>query len=130
MRLSLLKNIMRVTMIGAGYVGLVSGACFAAFGHNFTCVDKDPERIEALRRGIIPIYGPDLSDLVATNGHPARVDHCSDAGEGHKTVRDPLRPHLPMDAIHGAHCAAESASRSKLLIADPGQWLRRIGPLA
>lgn len=64
---------MRVTMIGAGYVGLVSGACFAAFGHNVTCVDKNPEKIEALRRGIIPIYEPGLSDLVATNVHEERL---------------------------------------------------------
>ncbi|MFY9699287.1 MAG: UDP-glucose 6-dehydrogenase, partial [Rhodoplanes sp.] len=55
---------MRVTMIGAGYVGLVSGACFAAFGHYVTCVDKDPEKIEALRGGAIPIYEPGLSDMV------------------------------------------------------------------
>jgi UDP-glucose 6-dehydrogenase len=58
---------MRVTMIGAGYVGLVSGACFADFGHHVTCVDKDAGRIAALRRGEIPIFEPGLVDLVATN---------------------------------------------------------------
>ena len=58
---------MRVTMIGAGYVGLVSGACFADFGHHVTCVDKDAGRIAALRRGEIPIFEPGLADLVATN---------------------------------------------------------------
>jgi UDPglucose 6-dehydrogenase len=58
---------MRVTMIGAGYVGLVSGACFADFGHHVTCVDKDAGRIAALKRGEIPIFEPGLADLVATN---------------------------------------------------------------
>jgi UDPglucose 6-dehydrogenase len=58
---------MRITMIGAGYVGLVSGACFADFGHHVTCVDKDAGRIAALRRGEIPIFEPGLADLVATN---------------------------------------------------------------
>ena len=55
---------MRVTMIGAGYVGLVSGACFADFGHQVTCVDKDAGRIAALKRGEIPIFEPGLADLV------------------------------------------------------------------
>lgn len=64
---------MRVTIIGAGYVGLVSGACFAVFGHYVTCVDKDPDKVEALRRGVIPIYEPGLSDLVATNIHEGRL---------------------------------------------------------
>jgi UDPglucose 6-dehydrogenase len=58
---------MRVTMIGAGYVGLVSGACFADFGHHVTCVDKDAGRIAALKRGEIPIFEPGLADLLATN---------------------------------------------------------------
>ena len=59
---------MRVTMIGAGYVGLVSGACFAAFGHHVTCVDKDPDKIEALRRGVIPIYEPGVDSGARCNG--------------------------------------------------------------
>jgi UDPglucose 6-dehydrogenase len=58
---------MRVTMIGAGYVGLVSGACFADFGHHVTCVDQDARRIAALKRGEIPIFEPGLADLVTTN---------------------------------------------------------------
>jgi UDPglucose 6-dehydrogenase len=58
---------MRIAMVGTGYVGLVSGACFADFGHDVTCVDKDENRIAALKRGEIPIFEPGLSDLVATN---------------------------------------------------------------
>src|SRR4030067_1074528 len=58
---------MRVAMIGTGYVGLVSGACFADFGHEVTCVDKDKGKIAAIERGEMPIYEPGLTDLVAAN---------------------------------------------------------------
>ena len=58
---------MRVAMIGTGYVGLVSGACFADFGHHVVCVDKDEGKIAALKRGEMPIYEPGLDDLVASN---------------------------------------------------------------
>ncbi|HWM83862.1 MAG TPA: UDP-glucose/GDP-mannose dehydrogenase family protein [Pseudolabrys sp.] len=64
---------MRVTMIGAGYVGLVSGACFADFGHDVVCVDKDASRIAALRRGETPIYEPGLAELIAANVAAGRL---------------------------------------------------------
>ena len=64
---------MRVAMIGTGYVGLVSGACFADFGHHVTCVDKDAAKIAALKRGEMPIYEPGLDDLVATNVQAGRL---------------------------------------------------------
>src|SRR4051794_1392417 len=64
---------MRVAMIGAGYVGLVSGACFADFGHDVCCVDKDPRKIDALNRGEIPIFEPGLGDLVAKNVRENRL---------------------------------------------------------
>ncbi|HWE16294.1 MAG TPA: UDP-glucose/GDP-mannose dehydrogenase family protein [Hyphomicrobiaceae bacterium] len=64
---------MRVAMIGAGYVGLVSGACFAELGHTVTCVDKDAGKISALRGGAIPIYEPGLAELVARNVHAQRL---------------------------------------------------------
>ena len=64
---------MRLSVIGCGYVGLVSGACFADFGHDVACVDKDAARIGALRRGEIPIYEPGLEDLVATNARQGRL---------------------------------------------------------
>jgi UDPglucose 6-dehydrogenase len=64
---------MRVTMIGAGYVGLVSGACFADFGHDVACIDKDTARVAALNRGEIPIFEPGLSDLVEANVRQGRL---------------------------------------------------------
>jgi UDPglucose 6-dehydrogenase len=69
---------MRVAMIGAGYVGLVSGACFADFGHDVTCVDKDTAKIAALTRGEVPIYEPGLNDLVAANSRAGRLKFTDD----------------------------------------------------
>ena len=64
---------MRVTMIGTGYVGLVSGACFADFGHEVVCVDKDEAKIRKLEAGEIPIYEPGLEALVAENVKAGRM---------------------------------------------------------
>lgn len=64
---------MRVTMVGTGYVGLVSGACFSEFGHTVTCVDKDAGKIGRLNQGEIPIYEPGLDDLVARNVRHGRL---------------------------------------------------------
>ena len=69
---------MRIAMIGTGYVGLVSGACFADFGHQVTCVDKDESKIAALRRGEIPIFEPGLDLLVATNVKAGRLSFATD----------------------------------------------------
>jgi UDPglucose 6-dehydrogenase len=69
---------MRVAMIGTGYVGLVSGACFADFGHEVTCVDKDIGKIAALTRGEVPIFEPGLNDLVAANTRAGRLQFTND----------------------------------------------------
>jgi UDPglucose 6-dehydrogenase len=70
---------MRVAMIGAGYVGLVSGACFADFGHQVTCIDKDASRIAALKNGDIPIFEPGLAELVEANVRQGRLEFTDQA---------------------------------------------------
>src|SRR5258708_13449220 len=77
---------MRIAMIGTGYLGLVSGACFADFGHQVTCVDMDSDKIAALRRGEIPIFEPGLDALVAANVTAGRLDFATDLT---KPVADP-----------------------------------------
>ena len=72
---------MRVTMIGAGYVGLVSGACFADFGHQVTCIDKDTAKIASLNRGEIPIFEPGLAELVESNVRQARLEFAAEASQ-------------------------------------------------
>jgi UDPglucose 6-dehydrogenase len=72
---------MRVTMIGTGYVGLVSGACFADFGHVVTCVDKDAGKIGRLKNGEIPIFEPGLDELVKDNVDQGRLFFTTDSSE-------------------------------------------------
>ena len=69
---------MRIVMIGSGYVGLVSGACFDDFGHHVVCVDKDERKIAALRAGEIPIFEPGLDELVAKNAEAERLEFALD----------------------------------------------------
>jgi UDPglucose 6-dehydrogenase len=69
---------MRVAMIGAGYVGLVSGACFADFGHQVTCIDNDSGKIGALKGGEIPIFEPGLAELVETNVRQGRLEFAAE----------------------------------------------------
>ena len=69
---------MRITMIGTGYVGLVSGACFSEFGVDTVCVDKDANKIERLNRGEIPIFEPGLDDLVDKNFKAGRLSFTTD----------------------------------------------------
>ena len=73
---------MRITMIGSGYVGLVSGACFSDFGHDVVCVDKDAGKIDALKAGRMPIFEPGLEQLVATNVAAGRLTFTTDLAEG------------------------------------------------
>ena len=64
---------MKIVIIGSGYVGLVSGACLADFGHTVTCVDNDASKIAALERGLVPIFEPGLESLVARNTRDGRL---------------------------------------------------------
>ena len=72
---------MRIAMIGSGYVGLVSGACFAQFGHDVVCVDKDEGKIARLRKGEMPIYEPGLDKLVTDNMRAGRLAFGAGLGE-------------------------------------------------
>jgi UDPglucose 6-dehydrogenase len=71
-------------MIGTGYVGLVSGACFSDFGHDVVCVDKDERKIELLHQNVMPIYEPGLAELVASNVKAGRLSFTTDLAEGIK----------------------------------------------
>ena len=72
---------MKVVMIGSGYVGLVSGACFADFGHEVVCVDKDSRKIDALNANIMPIFEPGLETLVRRNAEAGRLSFTGDLAE-------------------------------------------------
>jgi UDPglucose 6-dehydrogenase len=73
---------MRIAMIGTGYVGLVSGACFADFGHDVCCIDKDEKKIAALHEGRMPIWEPGLEALVKSNVERERLDFTTDLAKG------------------------------------------------
>ncbi|QPQ56068.1 UDP-glucose/GDP-mannose dehydrogenase family protein [Allosphingosinicella flava] len=73
---------MRIAMIGTGYVGLVSGACFSDFGHDVICVDKDQSKIDALHKGVMPIFEPGLDQLVERNVRAGRLSFTTDLQEG------------------------------------------------
>jgi UDPglucose 6-dehydrogenase len=73
---------MRIAMIGTGYVGLVSGSCFADFGHQVTCVDKDSGKIDALNAGRMPIWEPGLEALVKANAERGRLRFTTDLAGG------------------------------------------------
>jgi UDPglucose 6-dehydrogenase len=72
---------MRIAILGTGYVGLVSGACFADFGHHVTCVDTNPLRVEQLQRGEIPFFEPGLSELVSRNVAAGRLEFATEPAD-------------------------------------------------
>src|ERR1700759_1805019 len=113
---------MRIAMIGTGYVGLVSGACFSDFGHQVTCVDKDAGKIAALHRGEIPIFEPGLDALVASNVKAGRLAFTTDlttpvaeADAVFIAVGTPSRRgdgHADLSYVHAAARAIAAARKS------------------
>ncbi|MEM9864185.1 MAG: nucleotide sugar dehydrogenase, partial [Myxococcota bacterium] len=73
---------MKVCVVGSGYVGLVTGACLAESGNNVVCVDRDPDKIQGLRDGVMPIYEPGLAELVERNAAAGRLTFTTDTAEG------------------------------------------------
>ena len=96
---------MRIAMIGSGYVGLVSGACFAQFGHDVVCIDKDAAKIARLRAGEMPIYEPGLDKLVADNVRADRLAFGDDLGGDQVYGTGRYRPR------GGAHHPSSATSR-------------------
>jgi UDPglucose 6-dehydrogenase len=112
-------NIVRITMVGSGYVGLVSGACFADFGHDVTCIDKDEGKITRLLAGVMPIYEPGLDGLVARNVAAGRLSFGTDLAAGVKeadavfiAVGTPSRRGDGHADLSYVHAAAEEIGRA------------------
>ncbi len=78
---------MKIAMVGSGYVGLVSGACFADFGHDVVCIDKDQSKIDLLHDGVMPIYEPGLDALVESNVKSGSLTFTTDLAEGIKDAQ-------------------------------------------
>ncbi len=105
---------MKICVVGTGYVGLVTGACFADFGHDVACIDKDRSKIAALRRGRMPIYEPGLSDLVRRNSKIGRLTFDTSVAKGVRraeivfiAVGTPSRPSGEVDISQVKEVAAE-----------------------
>src|SRR3954463_5728024 len=115
---------MRIAMIGSGYVGLVSGACFAQFGHDVVCIDKDPAKIDRLKKGGIPIYEPGLERLVADNVRAGRLSFTTELAVGDTdavfiAVGTPTRRgagHADLPYVHSAAAAPAKAIRGYTVI--------------
>ncbi len=117
---------MRIAMIGSGYVGLVSGACFAQFGHDVVCVDKDAGKIARLRQGEMPIYEPGLDKLVADNVRARRLsfttslrDAVGDADAVFIAVGTPTRRgdgHADLSYVYAAAAEVASALRGYTVV--------------
>jgi UDPglucose 6-dehydrogenase len=95
---------MNVAIVGTGYVGLVTGACLADFGHSVTCVDTATPRIDALRRGEIPFFEPGLGELVARNAAAGRLSFSIDLGDA---VSDAQVIFIAVGTPEGANGAAD-----------------------
>jgi UDPglucose 6-dehydrogenase len=132
----------RISVIGCGYVGLVTGTCLAEAGHQVVCTDNDPERIATLKAGVVPIYEPHLDAMLAENHRSGRLSFTSDAGEAVRAGEaificvgtPPLENgEADLSAIDNvARLIATQACESKLVVekstvpAQTGQQLKRV----
>ena len=116
----------RVAVIGTGYVGLVTGTCLAEIGHHVICVDRNPDKVKKLAKGISPIYEPGLEPLIKKNVKAGRLEFTGDLPAAVKAsdiifiaVNTPPRPDGKPDLSHVAHVArqiAESAENYKVVV--------------
>jgi UDPglucose 6-dehydrogenase len=133
---------MNITVVGTGYVGLVTGACFAEFGNHVTCVDKDLDKIDMLKQGTVPIYEPGLADLVERGVRASRLEFGVDLP---KAIRDSVVVFIAVGTPQGnngradlsfvkdvARTVAESLNSYKVVVtkstvpAGTGREIRRI----
>jgi UDPglucose 6-dehydrogenase len=133
---------LRISVIGCGYVGLVTGTCLAEAGHQVICTDNDPERIAALKAGVVPIYEPHLDAMLAAQHGSQNLSFTSDAGEAVRAGEaificvgtPPLENgEADLSAIDNvARLIANEARESKLVVekstvpAQTGQQLKRV----
>ena len=119
-------------MIGTGYVGLVSGACFSDFGHHVVCVDKDAAKIEALEQGRMPIFEPGLEELVARNVRGGRLAFTTELARVLEQLRDAARHEdwvLDWSQVNAATADAEAAVARRDFMAAVRDYCRAISIL-
>src|ERR1700735_5647390 len=116
---------MRIVMVGAGYVGLVSGACLADFGHEVVCVEVDESKVESLRQGHVPIYEPGLSELAVANQARGRLSFTMRlAPSARLSKTSPLSWSNPPSRLARATRSSGSSLSTRLQVRSPSSRTR------